>query len=110
MSSNFLSRYTSQGQHFAKTNLMFLTMGNLEPGAKTLWVHFCFVVAFTFYGMWLLDQHYKVRVRSSMLPSSRRMLWASSRQTCTQCWIRGSAVELPAGVLISLLSCCLCFC
>jgi hypothetical protein len=64
-SSNFLARNTSQGQQFAKTNLMFLTMGNLQPGAKTLWVHFCFVVAFTCYGMWLLDQHYKVGFGSS---------------------------------------------
>lgn len=37
LNSKYLADNTSSGQQFAKSNLMALTMGNLEPEAKTLW-------------------------------------------------------------------------
>jgi hypothetical protein len=37
LNSKYLADNTASGQQFAKSNLMALTMGNLEPEAKTLW-------------------------------------------------------------------------
>jgi hypothetical protein len=46
LNSKYLADNTASGQQFAKSNLMALTMGNLEPEAKTLWwVHWHLALA-----------------------------------------------------------------
>lgn len=46
-------------------------------------VHFVFVVLFTAYGMWLLDQHYKVRVPVQWVTQRQALTVASRHSTDT---------------------------
>ncbi|WIA30966.1 hypothetical protein OEZ86_001014 [Tetradesmus obliquus] len=55
-SSKYLSRSVQQ---FQRSNLMGLTMSNMQPGSHVLWVHFGLVWLYCLYAMWLLDRHYQ---------------------------------------------------
>ncbi|KDD76067.1 late exocytosis protein, partial [Helicosporidium sp. ATCC 50920] len=82
------------------TTFVKLTMSNVAPGSKLMWVHFVMVIVCVLWGCWLITEYYKEYIslrQAYMIQATEVSLAQGVTQQPLQGWADGKGHDLVGG-------------